>query len=41
MVYSPKLSFVANDNNPTGVGLAPGETIHFDSLKFTPTSLVA
>jgi hypothetical protein len=35
MVTSPKLSFVANGNNPTGVSLAPGETIHFGSLEFT------
>jgi hypothetical protein len=35
MVPSPKLSFVANGNNPTGVGLAHGDTIHFGSLEFT------
>jgi hypothetical protein len=35
MVYSPKLTYVANGNNPTGVGLAPGETIWFGSLEFT------
>jgi hypothetical protein len=41
LVYSPKpseLSFIANGSNPTSVGLAPGETICFSSLKFTPTS---
>jgi hypothetical protein len=32
MVPSSKLSFIANDNNPTDVGLAPGSTIHFSSL---------
>jgi hypothetical protein len=35
MVYSLNLTFIANDNNPTGVGLAPGETICFGSLEFT------
>jgi hypothetical protein len=35
MVYSPKLTFIANGNNPIGVGLASGETIYFDSLEFT------
>jgi hypothetical protein len=35
MVLSLKLSFVANGNNLTGVGLAPGSTIHFSSLEFT------
>jgi hypothetical protein len=35
MVYSSKLSFVANSNNPTGVGLAPAKTICFGSLEFT------
>jgi hypothetical protein len=35
MVYSPKLTFIANGNNPTGIGLAPGETIYFGSLEFT------
>jgi hypothetical protein len=35
MVPSPKLSFVANSNNPIGVGLAPGSTIHFDTLEIT------
>jgi hypothetical protein len=39
MVYSLKLSFVANGNNPTDVGLAPGETIHFGSLEFTSDRL--
>jgi hypothetical protein len=34
MVTSPKLSFIANGNNPTSVNLAPGETIHFGSLEF-------
>jgi hypothetical protein len=34
MVPSPKLSFVANGNNLTGVGLAPGSTIRFGSLEF-------
>jgi hypothetical protein len=24
MVYSPKLTFIANGNNPRSVGLAPG-----------------
>jgi hypothetical protein len=35
MVISSKLSFIANGNNPTSVGLAPGQTIHFGSLEFT------
>jgi hypothetical protein len=35
MVPSPKLSFVANGNNPTGIGLASGSTIRFGSLEFT------
>jgi hypothetical protein len=35
MVISPKLSFFANSNNPTGVGLTLGETIRFASLEFT------
>jgi hypothetical protein len=35
MVYSLKLSFVANSNNLTDVGLALGETICFGSLEFT------
>jgi hypothetical protein len=34
MVPSPKLSFIANDNNPTGVGLAQGNTIDFGGLEF-------
>jgi histidinol-phosphate/aromatic aminotransferase/cobyric acid decarboxylase-like protein len=32
MVRSPKLFFIANYNNPTGVGLTPDNTIHFGSL---------
>jgi hypothetical protein len=39
MVISSKLSFIANGNNPTGVGLAPGQTIHFGSLEFTADHL--
>jgi hypothetical protein len=39
MVPSPKLSFVANGNNPTSVGLAPGSTIHFGSMEFTTDRL--
>jgi hypothetical protein len=35
MVYSPKHTFVVNDNNLAGIGLAPGETICFGSLEFT------
>jgi hypothetical protein len=35
MVYSPKLTFVANGNNSTGVGLTLGKTIRFGSLEFT------
>jgi hypothetical protein len=35
IVYSLKLSFVANTNNPTSIGLTPGETIWFGSLEFT------
>jgi hypothetical protein len=35
MVYSPKLTFIANRNNPIGIGLAPSETICFDILEFT------
>jgi hypothetical protein len=31
---SPKLSFIANDNNPIGVGLALCSSIHFGSLEF-------
>jgi hypothetical protein len=34
MVPSLKLSFIANDNNPTGVGLASDSTIQFGSLEF-------
>jgi hypothetical protein len=39
MVYSLKLSFVANGNNPTDVGLTSSETIHFGSLEFTTDRL--
>jgi hypothetical protein len=39
MVPLPKLSFVANGNNPTGVGLALGSTIHFGSPEFTADRL--
>jgi hypothetical protein len=35
MVYSPKLTFIANHNNLTSIGLTPGETICFGSLEFT------
>jgi hypothetical protein len=35
MVYSLKLSFMANGSNPTGVGLTSGETIFFSNLEFT------
>jgi hypothetical protein len=35
MVYSPKLTLVANGYNSIGVGLALGETIYFGSLEFT------
>jgi hypothetical protein len=35
MDYSPKLTFVANGNNPIGVGYAPDETVCFGSLEFT------
>jgi hypothetical protein len=35
MITSPKLCFIANGNNPTGVSLALGETIHFGNLVFT------
>jgi hypothetical protein len=35
MVYSLKLTFIANRNNLTDVGLVPGETICFGSLEFT------
>jgi hypothetical protein len=34
MVPSPKVLFIANDNNPIGVGLELGSTIHFGGLKF-------
>jgi hypothetical protein len=39
MVYSPKLSFIDNGNNTTGVGLALGETICFGSMEFTADRL--
>jgi hypothetical protein len=39
MVPSPKLSFVANGNNQTDVGLILGSTIHFGSLEFTADHL--
>jgi hypothetical protein len=39
MVTSPKLSFITNGDNPTGVGLATGETIHFGNLEFTAEDL--
>jgi hypothetical protein len=39
MAPSIKLSFVANSNNPTGVGLALSSTIHFGSLEFTADRL--
>jgi hypothetical protein len=35
MVYSLKLTFVANGKNSTDIGLAPVKTIWFGSLKFT------
>jgi hypothetical protein len=31
----PKITFVANGNNPPSVGLALGKTIYFGSLVFT------
>jgi hypothetical protein len=34
LMVQPKLSFIANSNNPTGVNLAPGSTIHNGSLEF-------
>jgi hypothetical protein len=34
MIYLPKLTFIANGNNPIGIGLSLGETIYFGSLKF-------
>jgi hypothetical protein len=40
MVPSLKLSFVANGDNSTGVGLDPGHTIHFGSLEFTTDRLI-
>jgi hypothetical protein len=40
MVTSLKLSFVANGNNSTDVGLTLGKTIHFGSLEFTTDLLV-
>jgi hypothetical protein len=39
MATSPKLSFIANCSNPIGIGLTPGETIHFGSLDFTANCL--
>jgi hypothetical protein len=39
MVPSQKLSFVANDNNPTNIGLTLGSTIYFGSLEFTTDRL--
>jgi hypothetical protein len=35
MVHPLKLTFVANNNNLTGVGLTLGETICIGSLEFT------
>jgi hypothetical protein len=35
MLYSPKLTFVANHNNLAGVGLTLGETTCFDNLELT------
>jgi hypothetical protein len=35
MVPSVKLSFVANGNNLTSVGLTPGNTMGFGSLEFS------
>jgi hypothetical protein len=40
MVPSLKLSFIANGDNSTGVGLDPGHTIHFGSLEFTTDRLI-
>jgi hypothetical protein len=34
MVYLLKLTFVANGNNLTSIGLTPDETICFGSLEF-------
>jgi hypothetical protein len=39
IVSSLELSFIANGCNSTGVGLASGETICFDSLEFTTDCL--
>jgi hypothetical protein len=39
MVPSQKLSFVANDNNPTNIGLTLGSIIYFGSLEFTTDRL--
>jgi hypothetical protein len=39
MVISPKLSFVANGNNLTDVGLAPGETIFLEAWSSPPIAL--
>jgi hypothetical protein len=35
MVYSLKITFVANSDNSTGVRLVPGGIIYFGSLEFT------
>jgi hypothetical protein len=35
MVYSPKLTFIANGNNLTGIGFTPRKTICFGSLEVT------
>jgi hypothetical protein len=35
MVTSLKFSFIVDGNNPTGVSLDLGETIHFGSVEFT------
>jgi hypothetical protein len=40
MVQSPKLTFVINSNNLTGIGLALGEIIWFGSLEFTTDRFV-
>jgi hypothetical protein len=39
MVPSLKVSFIANGNHLTSVGLAPGSTIRFSSMKFTADRL--
>jgi hypothetical protein len=39
MVPSPKHSFIANGNNPIGIGLTMGSSIRFDSVEFTPDHL--